>query len=207
MIQYEVLRENIPYEQLFSLMKESFHEREEQGLDFTVIHFTLENLKKALKGRPVIVAFEEDPQTGERDYLGFQQMIIKGGEAFAGVMAISPKCKRKGIGSKIEMISEQVAVKEGCSYMTSDTSEVATSSVKWHLKNRYFKYKMRSYPSTNYYTVFFRKQLKTHWFWSVKAFRKIYFYFSAFLCRMYRKKDGSLTAIGSIVFKIRNIPI
>lgn len=202
MIQYDVLKDNIPYDSLFPLMKESFHEREEQGLDFTVIHFELEDLKKSMNGLPVVVAFEEDPQTGNREYLGFQPVVIEGKSATAGILAVSPKCKRTGIGSKIEEISEQLAIDNGCTYMLSNTSEEAISSVKWHLKNRYFKYEIGSSHLTNYYTIFFRKQLKYHWFWSNKVFRSLYYSIFEFMYKLYRRKDSSYTAFGKLVSKL-----
>ena len=202
MIQYEILRENIPYEELFQLMKESFHEREEQGLNFTVLHFTLEELKTILNGRPVVVAYEENTQTGEREYLGFQIVAIYGKKAVAGILAVSPKCKRTGIGSKIEEITVQFAKDEGCEYMESNTSEDATSSVKWHLRNNYFKQKVGSSQFTNYYTIFFRKQLKYHWFWSNKLLRTVYYTIYEFLFKLYRRKDASLTTFGKLLGKL-----
>ena len=199
MIRYDILRENIPCEELFRLMKDSFQERKDQGLNFTVLEYELENLKKLLDVNPVVVAFDENPQTGEREYLGFQIVKIEDKEAVAGILAVSPKCKRTGIGSKIEEITQQFVVDEGCEYMSSNTSEDAISSVKWHLKNDYFKLKIGSYDNTNYYTIFFRKQLKYHWFWSNKALRTAYFNVYSFLYKLYRKKDGSLTAPGKLL--------
>lgn len=199
MIRYEIMRENIPCEEFFRLMKDSFQERKDQGLDFTVLHATFEDLKKLLDAYPVVVAFDENPQTGEREYLGFQIVHVNGKEAVAGILAVSPKCKRTGIGSKIEEITQQFVVDEGCEYMLSNTSEEAISSVKWHLKNNYFKLKISSFKGKNYYTIFFRKQLKRHWFWSNKALRAAYFNVYSFLYKLYRKKDGSLTAIGKLL--------
>ncbi len=199
MIRYDILRENIPCEELFRLMKDSFQERKDQGLNFTVLEYELENLKKLLDVNPVVVAFDENPQTGEREYLGFQIVKIEDKEAVAGILAVSPKCKRTGIGSKIEEITQQFVVDEGCEYMLSNTSEEAISSVKWHLRNNYFKQRIGSYDNTNYYTVFFRKQLKYHWFWSNKALRTAYFNVYSFLYKLYRKKDGSLTAPGKLL--------
>ncbi len=199
MIRYDILRENIPCEELFRLMKDSFQERKDQGLNFTVLQYELENLKKLLDVNPVVVAFDENPQTGEREYLGFQIVKIEDKEAVAGILAVSPKCKRTGIGSKIEEITQQFVVDEGCEYMLSNTSEEAISSVKWHLRNNYFKQRIGSYDNTNYYTIFFRKQLKYHWFWSNKALRTAYFNVYSFLYKLYRKKDGSLTAPGKLL--------
>ena len=199
MIQYDIMRENIPLEEFYRLLKDSFQERKDQGLDFTVLQYELEDLKKLLDVYPVVVAFDENPQTGEREYLGFQIVNIKGKEAMAGILAVSPKCKRTGIGSKIEELTQQFAIDEGCEYMSSNTSEDATSSVKWHLKNNYFKCKIASYSITNYYTIFFRKQLKYHWFWSNKLLRTVYYRIYEFLYKCYRKKDGSLTTIGKLL--------
>ena len=205
MIQYEVLRDNIPYEQLFALMKESFHEREEQGLDFTVIHFTLENLKKALKGLPVIVAYEEISETGEKNYVGFQPIYIENKSATAGILAVSSQCKRKGIGTKIEEITEKVAIDAGCDFMRSNTSEEAISSVNWHLKNGYVKSSISSSCYTNYYTVFFRKYFKYHWLWSNKVLSSAYFSLFEQLYKHYRNKDGSLTKIGTIIHRFIDV--
>lgn len=131
--------------------------------------------------------------------MGFQIVRIEDNEAIAGILAVSPKCKRTGIGSRIEELSQQFAIDEGCEYMLSNTSEEAISSVKWHLRNNYFKQRIGSYDNTNYYTIFFRKQLKYHWFWSNKALRTAYFNVYSFLYKLYRKKDGSLTAPGKLL--------
>lgn len=202
MIQYDILSDNIPYEELFRLMKESFHEREEQGLDFTVIHSTYEDFKETLNDSHVVIAFEENPQTGEREYLGFQEMYFEGKKAVAGILAVSPKCKRTGIGSKIEEITEQFARDKGCVCMLSNTSEDATSSVNWHLKNNYFKRLIGSSHRTNYYTIFFRKQLKWHWFWSNTMLRTVYYNIFKFLYKLYRNKDGSFTTVGKLLGKL-----
>ena len=199
MIRYDIMRENIPLEEFYRLMKDSFQERKDQGLNFTVLQYELKDLKRLLDVAPVVVAFDENPQTGEREYLGFQIVRIEDNEAIAGILAVSPKCKRTGIGSRIEEFSQQFAIDEGCEYMLSNTSEEAISSVKWHLRNNYFKQRIGSYDNTNYYTIFFRKQLKYHWFWSNKLLRTVYFSIYEFLYKCYRKKDGSLTAIGKLL--------
>ena len=77
MIRYEILRENIPCEELFRLMKDSFQERKDQGLNFTVLEYELENLKKLLDVNTEVLAFDENPQTGEREYMGFQIVRIE----------------------------------------------------------------------------------------------------------------------------------
>lgn len=189
------------YEILYSLMKNAFKEREDQGLIFKCTQFSFSEFKKDLDGKMLIIAKRKEGN--EVKIVGFQKFIIEKDYIDTGLIAVSPGNKRLGIGSLIFLRLKKTAYENNCKYMIADTAINATSSVNWHIKNGYFRYKLRSYPSTNYYSVVFRLQIEKHWFWSCEILRGIYFYISTLLCHLYRKKDGSLTILGKIFNPIK----
>lgn len=180
------------------LMKESFEERAAQGLNFSFMSFSIDEFIRCLSGNTIILALEDNK------IVAFQQLILHEKYLECGLIAVSSNYKRCGIGTIIFNKSEQFAYKKNCEYMIADTATKAKSSVLWHLNNGYFKYKMRSFPSTNYYSIVFRKQLKPHWLWSNEFLCNIHFKISSVLCHLYRHEDGTLKTLGKLIDSVRN---
>jgi len=192
------------WEELTKLFHEAFQERLDQGLHFTCSYFTPEDLERRSANNVVLVATDKD--TGALVGTASVEIVNdeKGTWGYFSNMAISPKFKRCGIGSKLVQRRIEIAKANGCSYVISDTAMGAKSSVNWHRKNGFVPFTLHSFQSTNYYSVIFRKQLQKHWLWSNKFFCHIHFLLSSVMCRLYRHKDASLTTLGKVINKLRN---
>lgn len=196
--------EETTWEELVNLFHESFQERLDQGLHFSCSYFTPEDLERRSANNVVLVATDKD--TGALVGTASVEIVNdeKGTWGYFSNMAISPKFKRCGIGSKLVQRRIEIAKANGCSYVISDTAMEAKSSVNWHRKNGFVPFTLHSFQSTNYYSVIFRKQLQKHWLWSNKFFCHIHFLLSSVMCRLYRHKDASLTTLGKVINKLRN---
>ena len=188
--QVEVLNKDFPYEELYSIMRAAFQERVDQGLDFRHTRFSIEDLKKDLRNKVVIVARQLDG--GENRIVGFQKISYSRDCLYAGLIAVSPECKRAGIGTMLFKKSKELAVDHGCKYMLAETSAKATSSVNWHLKNGYKKICFYSASNNNYYSYLFRNQLTFHPLWSSTLYCNFRFYLSMLWCRLNYTEDGKL---------------
>ena len=189
----------ITYEQIVSLMHESFEERLLQGLKFTCSFMTVEQYKKKTSDGIIFVAIDEDTH----ELMGTAVVHIRKDSVgviygYNELAAISPKAKRCGIGSML--LRERVCEveKKGGEYILSDTAVGATSSVKYHLKNGFKIIGLQSYSSTNYFSYLFRKQLVPSKKWNSNLYCKYVFFKSYIITKLKLKKNGSTTFLYSI---------
>jgi len=136
--------ESKPYARLLDVLHEAFRERLQENLNFGCATFNLEDLKRNTENAYVITV--NDGQ----NLLGFVSLTIreKGGIHY-GVhefLSVSPKMKRKGIGSLLFNEVLLLAKKQNLMFISSTTSVKAISSVKWHLKNGFKIFRLLSYP-------------------------------------------------------------
>lgn len=193
--------DTVSWEEIARLLHDSFQERLVQGMNFTCSFFTAEELERSSRGCSVLVALDRVAN----DYLAGTVTFELQSEsrAYHSNLAVAPDYKNKGIATLLLKSFVALAENKGCTYIISDTAQNATSSIIWHLKNGFIPIRLRSFPSTNYYSIVFRKQLKKHWFWSNETFCRIHFALSSALCPLYRHEDGSLTVIGKLIDRLR----
>ena len=196
--------ENTSWEELTDLFHEAFQERLDQGLHFTCSYFTPEELERQSANNIVLVAIDSSKNVlAGTVSIEIHQDDCKDAWADHYNLAVKPAYKKNGIASRLFSRFQQIVESRGCRYIKSDTAVGAESSVRWHLKNGFIPIRLRSFPSTNYYSIVFRKQLKKHWFWSNETFCCIHFALSSALCPLYRHEDGSLTVIGKLIDRLR----
>ncbi len=186
MIRIEVLTHDFPYQEIFDVMKAGFKEREEQGLNFSCLSYSLDDLIKGLEDTVVLLAKDND--TGK--IIGFQRLYFRHNFMAGGLIAVLPEYKREGIGSLLFNKSQEMAIERGCDHLIASTSVKATSSVNWHKKNGYRIVELFSSPSTNYYSFLFRKQLLPHPQWSNPLYCKLHYWKSAIRCRIHYLSNG-----------------
>ena len=180
------------YEDVASLLHTAFQERLDQGLSFTTSRMSSEEFKKRGETGIILVAF--NPQnhqllgTGMTHFQNDTDGTLYADEEHKGVL---PTMKRTGVGSLIERELQNLAQQNGASFIISDTAVQAKSSVLFHLKNGFFKWKLTSYPSTSYYSYIFRKQLRPDRKWDCSLYRKLFFCRSCIQTFLIKKKDGS----------------
>lgn len=183
-----------------TLMHESFEERLQQGLNFTCSTMTTEQFESRTKGSCVLVAWnsENDELLGtatvtlRKDKKG----VVYGYHEF---LAISPNAKRLGIGTRLLEERIIIIINAGGKYVMSDTAVGAESSVKWHLKNGFSIIGLRSFPSTNYYSYLFRRQLVPSLKWDSRFYTRMRFILSSIVVRSVFKEDGRYTFLGNIL--------
>lgn len=150
----------VSYARLADLIHEAFAERTAQGLRFACSSMSAEELEDDMKDGFVFVALEEETS----ELLGTATIHIKTdrrGRKFAmhEYLAIRPGAKRSGIGTFLAQTWTDFLLEKGVSYVMSDTACKAASSVKWHRKNGFMIYGLKSFSSTNYLSYIFIKYL------------------------------------------------
>lgn len=192
-------KENVPYEELFQVMKEAFKERFEQGLDFTCLSWSFEEFISKLRNDTILIAKNVDDKI-----IGFERLYFEDDFVHCGLIAVLPNYKRKGIGSLLFKTAEQLVLSRNCKYMLADTAVDAKSSVKWHLRNGFNIVGIDSGPNTNYYSYLFRKQLVHDSKWSNPLYSYFHFLLSALKCRLCYDRCGNYTTAMLIYKRLRD---
>lgn len=180
-------KEDTPYEELFHVMKEAFKERAEQGLNFVCLSWSLDDFISKLRNNTILIA--RDTENNDK-IIGFERLVFNDDYLDVGITAILPEYKRKGVGSLLYKTGEQIVKSCNYNYIAADTAVGAKSAVKWHIKNGFRKYELRSFKSTNYYSIIFRKQLVPDHKWRFRVHCKLHYWKSAIKCRMYTLANG-----------------
>lgn len=149
------------WEKLANLTRFAFAERVEAGLHMMPNHITANGLKKRSSDSLYFCAVSESLQEIVA-YLvsGFRKN--EHGVPFCEVriVACDPRIKRQGVASKLYAMCEMHAKETGCHYISSDTGERVTSSIKWHKKMGFSVCGYTHFAHTNYYSVLFRKYFR-----------------------------------------------
>ena len=187
---------------LLDLVHLAFAERKKQGLNFTCINYTIDDIKKKAEGAWVFLAYDESKLVG---CIFFHVYPNKGNYGYIEVVSVHPDYKGMGIASLIFKEILNKANTLGVEYIGSDTAENAKSSVKWHQKNGFKIVRLQSSPKSNYYSYVFRNQLRTPSIWNSSLWANTHFFFSSLNCRLMRDKYGRTTLIGKILRKLKTI--
>lgn len=196
------------FDDISSLIRNSFEEREKQGLHFTCAHLSAIECQKKTKNSVIFVAFD----TIEDKLVGMGAICItkdENGSIYGHneYNAILPNFKHKGIGSLILSHIFRYAKQKQCEYIISDTALGAFSSIKFHEKNGFKKIGLRAFGLTNYYSVIFRKQLSKPSKWSHTFFCKYTYIKSYIIVRLALKANGTPTLFHRIYhFFIKHNP-
>lgn len=189
---------NYSYKDLVDLLHEAFQERLKQGLKYTCSSMTEEQFcQKTIDG---IVYVAVDDESG---LCGTATLTIrtdkKGGRyGYNEYNGIRSDMKGKGIGTMLYREIERESRENGCEYLLSDTSTLATSAVKYHLKNGFKIIGLESYRSTNYWSYVFRRQLVPSKKWNDPIYCKLQYLKSWLFIRVTRDINGNDTMIGRL---------
>lgn len=189
---------NYSYKDLVDLLHEAFQERLKQGLKYTCSSMTEEQFcQKTIDG---IVYVAVDDESG---LCGTATLTIrtdkKGGRyGYNEYNGIRSDMKGKGIGTMLYREIERESRENGCEYLLSDTSTLATSAVKYHLKNGFKIIGLESYRSTNYWSYVFRRQLVPSKKWNNPIYCKLQYLKSWLFIRVTRDINGNDTRIGRL---------
>lgn len=194
------------YEQIVDLMHDSFKERMEQGLMFTSCTMDVETFKRKYSDGVIIVGYNKE--NGELlAFYTFHLCQEKRGKnrkyGYLEQLAVSPKAKRTGIGTKMLDANLAIAQEMGATYMLSDTAYNAVSSVRWHFKNQFLLYGLESYSSTDYWSKLFKLYLpKGSNTRSRRIACRLHYWFSCIWTRLMKNVHGKYTWFGRLYWKI-----
>lgn len=194
------------YEQLVDLMHDSFQERKDQGLLFTSCTMDVETFKRNYSDGVIIVGYNKE--NGELlAFYTFHLLSERRNKdmkyGYLEQLAVSPKAKRTGIGTKMLDANLALAQGMGASYMLSDTACKAESSIRWHYKNKFLLYAFESYRSTDYWSKVFKLYLpKGSNTISRRIACRIHYWYTWIRIRLTRDIHGKETFLGRLYRRI-----
>ena len=182
---------------LVELLHDVFKERLDQGMNFLPAVITEEQLRKRTENSIIVVAYDVNTHlmvaSGTLDVHS-----AKVGHKYGKIsnMAVRKNMQGYGLASYIYKYRERESIKNGCSYILSNTAVNAISSVKYHLKNGFKIVGLISHANTNYYSYLFRKQLKHPSLYDIDLYVNIRYNLSEFITRACYREDGSIKPLG-----------
>lgn len=193
----------VSYEAIYELVKDSYRQWSDNGLDGEWLHYPFEKFKKILSHAKVDVAINS--KTGE--LLGTRTHQINRGKKaiFDCYLAVAPKAKRMGIATRILEAEIDWARKSGFEYLCCTTATTANWSVCWHLKNGYRIVGYGRSENNNHATYRFRLQLQPSLFWSgplAPIIARLNFLLSYVISTLTKDSKGHLNVFGRLAMKI-----
>lgn len=177
-------------DELIELIHLSFEERTNQGLLFKYRKISKSELLTYCHQK-LLLSYEID-----NNIAGVIFFNIKGNICLMGIVATHPSYKRHGIATSLYEELEKYCLSKRIDFLYSDTAIKAKSSVLWHEKMGFQKLRMTSYPSTNYYSWVFIKDLHSP---QISIRRKVHCFLSAIKCHLKYKKNGDTTILAKIL--------
>ena len=125
----------MPASQLYDLRTAAYRQWEEAHLDVCA-DIPLEQFSRYLSDKAVFVA--HDAATGELLAMHTFRLDKRRHTATGANLAVSPRSKREGIGSRMLQAEAERLGRAGYRFLRGSTGIPATWSVEWHRKNGYY---------------------------------------------------------------------
>ena len=151
----------VSLQELHELFQQSFQQWRDSGIDVPALHGTFEDFKA--KVEPALVFVAQDGETGKLLAMHCFYGSLRKGHVHGFFLAVSPEAKHQGLATRMLEHETRLFRKKGIRYLRGNTSEAASWSVRWHLKNGYRKVGYRRTEDSNSALVIFRKQIATDW--------------------------------------------
>lgn len=181
--------ESTPYENISNLIHMAFKERLDNNIRFVCATYSIEDLKECTKNGIIITLWDNDVIIGCVTLNLKQKKGVKYGSQ--DYLAVHPLYKRKGIGQILLNKLVEIALVYNLPFITSTTSEKAISSVNWHKKNGFRKFLYASYSNTNYYSYWFVKPLKKHFWLRLALLCRLPLYYTSYIvCKIRKDENG-----------------
>lgn len=190
-------------EAIYELVKDSYRQWTENGLDGEWLHLPIEEFRRILNHSKVDVAI--DKESGELLGTRTHQINNRKRAVFDCYLAIAPKAKRMGIATSILKAETTWARNAGFDHLFCTTAVTADWSVRWHLKNGYRIVGYNRSEKNNHATYCFRYQLQPSLLWSgplAPISARFSFILSYIIVTLTKDSDGRLNSFGHIVKKL-----
>lgn len=194
---------DISYEQLVSLMHESFRGYLDAGIHFTCSSMTVEWLKRNLKGCIVTVALNP-VSTGLVGMYALRMSRNNRNNPFSYLeyILVSPEARHCGVGSFLIKDVIDSSDSAGCGYVLSDTSCLAKEAADFHLRNGFRKVGITSFKSTDYWSYKLRYQIRKPSKWNCSVYCGLRFMASCVFVRLLKDSNGNNTKIGNLFYTL-----
>ena len=185
------------------LIKTAFIEREEEGLHYPCMDFTLDDYVSEMNDHQIFVAINQ----GDHRLLGLTSAIILTENTHKFALehhsAVDPTHKGMGIGSALLTRLIEYAKDSCCDYVLATSAEKAKGSIAFHLKNGFYVIRSASYSNTAYYSVVMRKQLRIKTRadrkWTSPFYCRLRFLNSFFRTHIMKRANGSYSTFGKTI--------
>lgn len=181
--------EKAPYPEISSLIRESFKERLDAGLNFGCATFSAKQLCDHVKNDYVFAAYDEDEIVGTVTISIKEKYGFKYG--WHENLAVSSLYKGQGVASCLFQRVLSFANEQGLQFLLSSTAVSAGSSIRYHQKNGFLIYRLVSSHDTNYYSYHFIRPIQRMLFLKYRIFRLPIYYMTFVVCKLTKRKDGS----------------
>ena len=180
------MRDSDSFEELTALLHGAYREHLRQGRNYLAATQSVEMTRRRCEGGTTLLAFADGRLAGTAT-----MRETRKGRCLCGSLsqvAVSPDCRKLGLGKRLLNQLETMAREKGYSCLLCDTAATARELVSWYLRQGWQKVSCKSHPSTNYYSIVFRKYLdgRPH------RFVGLLFRLKSIQCHLLRRADGNL---------------
>lgn len=146
------------WETIAKLIRESFAEHAEKGLNMMPCNISKNQLMARRKNSMFFLAYVQ------KKLVGCILFRVTGKEGvslcgYISITAVHPLFRRLGIGQKLHYVLEIYAKSNNMNFLSLDTSCKALTSRKHHAKNGYKSWYYAQFPTANYHSIVMRKDI------------------------------------------------
>lgn len=189
---------NISWHAITELLHLAYAEHAKNGLKYSACSQSEEHTRERVGDGLCVVAILEGKLVGTAT-VHLRRKVVH-----LCQFAVHPKYRSYGIGKKLEEYLFNLAIENGKEALVCDTSEKADRIVHWYLKNGWQKVGMVSHPTTNFYSICFRKPVCGYKYSWLKSF--LLFTYSSCYCKLklseYGKRRWYVRLIDSILNRL-----
>lgn len=174
--------DNISWRAITELLHLAYAEHTKNGLEYSACYQSEERTRERVGDGICVVALLEDK------LVGTATIHMRGLFVHLCQFAVHPEYRSYGIGRMLEEYLFNLAFERGKEALVCDTSEKADRIVRWYLKNGWQKIGMISHPTTNFYSICFRKPVCGRRYSRLRCWLR--FVASSCYCKLRFKKNG-----------------
>ncbi len=187
---------------IHDFIKTVYEKRADEGIHFQALSKSTESIEQRIDDNHGIVFVAVDEQSQE--LLGTGTILFHYDEnhvLYAGFIleAVRPDVQGQGIGKMLKQQREVCAKERGCHYIISSTASNAVSSIKYQLKSGAKKYGFSSAKNSDYYSIYFRKDIVSS-FKGSALYCFIRYQVTKAKTKLLFHKDGSFTKLGEVCY-------
>lgn len=191
----EIYRDNFPLEEITELLHYSYKKHLDHDRKFLASRQTVEQTRQRLEGAVCVVAYDGDKMVGTSSFRVYDKTNDKNRKWYeddyfilAGQVGVHPDYRESNVFLLMNLKLSKTEEMKKCQSILIDTSVKATELVENYLKMGFQIVDLVSWPSTNYYSYFFRKPI-TGKKYSDK-YCKFRFKISSILCKIKYNENG-----------------